>query len=101
MAMAVATTTGALKSASRKARTVRAVEPARRCCLWYFPAVPLEGHLMADTEGPWVQLATRIPKSLHRTLKLHCVTLDTTLMDFVVAALTEKLVRGQKHRKRA
>ena len=48
----------------------------------------------------WVQLATRIPKDLHRALKLHCVTSDTTLMDFVVAALTEKLGRDQKRRAR-
>lgn len=28
---------------------------------------------MAKAEDePWVQLATRIPKSLHRELKLHC-----------------------------
>jgi hypothetical protein len=32
----------------------------------------------------WVQLATRIPKSLHRELRLHCVTVDTSVMDFVV-----------------
>jgi hypothetical protein len=41
----------------------------------------------------WVQLATRIPKSLHRELKLHCVHADTSVMDFVVAALKEKLAR--------
>jgi len=38
-------------------------------------------------------LATRIPKSLHRELKLHCVHADTSVMDFVVAALKEKLAR--------
>ena len=42
----------------------------------------------------WVQLATRIPKSLHRELKLHCVQADTSVMAFMVAALKEKLVRG-------
>jgi hypothetical protein len=55
---------------------------------------------MEKTQEPWVQLATRIPKDLHRALKLHCVTSDTTLMDFVVAALTEKLGRDQKRRAR-
>lgn len=39
----------------------------------------------------WVQLATRIPKALHRQLKLHCVQSDTSVMGFVVAALEEKL----------
>ncbi len=40
-----------------------------------------------------VQLATRIPKPLHREVKLYCVTNDVSLMDFVVQALTEKLQR--------
>jgi predicted HicB family RNase H-like nuclease len=38
-----------------------------------------------------VQLATRIPKSLHRDLRLHCVTVETSVMDFVVKAIEEKL----------
>lgn len=38
-------------------------------------------------EEPRVQLATRIPKSLHRDLKLHCVRADVSVMDFVVSAL--------------
>ena len=42
----------------------------------------------------WVQLATRIPKALHRELKLHCVTAETSVMDFVVKALQEKLARS-------
>ena len=44
-------------------------------------------------DEPWVQLATRIPKTLHRQLKLHCVHTDSSVMDFVVAALGEKLAR--------
>jgi hypothetical protein len=53
---------------------------------------------MAKAEEAWVQLATRIPKSLHRELKLHCVHADTSVMEFVVAALKEKLakVAGRK-----
>ena len=39
----------------------------------------------------WVQLATRIPKTLHKNLKLHCVKTDVSVMEFVVAALEEKL----------
>ena len=39
---------------------------------------------MAKTEEPLTQLATRIPKSLHRELKLHCVHADTSVMDFMV-----------------
>jgi hypothetical protein len=44
-----------------------------------------------DESVVWVQLATRIPKSLHRDLRLHCVTVDTSVMDFVVKAIEEKL----------
>jgi predicted HicB family RNase H-like nuclease len=40
------------------------------------------------------QLATRIPKTLHRQLKLYCVERDTSVMDFVVTALREKLASG-------
>ena len=50
-------------------------------------------------EEPWVQLATRIPKTLHRQVKLHCVTSDTSVMDFVVAAFEEKLGRKPKPKK--
>ena len=48
---------------------------------------------MAKTEEPWTQLATRIPKELHRRLKLHCVTNDIMVQDFVVEAIQEKLGR--------
>jgi hypothetical protein len=37
---------------------------------------------MAKAEEVWTQLATRIPKELHRRLKLYCVTHDTSMMDF-------------------
>jgi predicted HicB family RNase H-like nuclease len=57
------------------------------------------------TEGEvWVQLATRIPKQLHRELKLYCVKSDVSVMDFVVTALQDKLSRegrGQRRRSRA
>ncbi len=49
---------------------------------------------MAKTDEPWTQLATRIPKDLHRRLKLHCVTHDIALMRFVVEAIAEKLGRS-------
>jgi hypothetical protein len=39
----------------------------------------------------WVQLTTRIPKPLHRELKLHCVRTETLVMEFVTVALREKL----------
>jgi len=46
-----------------------------------------------ETTEPWVQLATRVPKRLHRALKLQCVRTDTSVMAFVVAAVKEKLAR--------
>ena len=51
----------------------------------------------------WVQLATRIPKPLHRELKIHCVTFDVSVMDFIVKALGERLQReagGKSERRR-
>jgi len=59
---------------------------------------------MAKREDePWVQLATRIPKDLHHRLKLHCVQTETSVMDFVVSSLEEKLdkVTGRKRGSRA
>ena len=47
---------------------------------------------------PWDQLATRIPKELHRRLKLYCVTHDTSVMEFVVEALKDKLARKRRGR---
>ncbi len=40
-----------------------------------------------------VQLATRIPKTLLRDCKLHCIRTDQKLLTFVAAALADKLAR--------
>jgi len=55
---------------------------------------------MASEGEVWVQLATRIPKNLHRELKLHCVKSDVSVMEFVVKALEEKLRREGSRRGR-
>jgi predicted HicB family RNase H-like nuclease len=47
----------------------------------------------AEESLRWVQLATRIPKTLHRALKLRCVETDVSLMAFVVEAIREQLAR--------
>ena len=52
-------------------------------------------------DEPWVQLATRIPKDLHRRLKLHCVTHDIAVQDFVTQAIEEKLRRERGSRTKA
>jgi len=53
---------------------------------------------------PFVQLSTRIPKELHRRLKLFSVSTGVSQMRFVWAALEEKLAKrsvGQAGRWRA
>ena len=50
---------------------------------------------MTEVIEAWVQLATRIPRRLHREMKLHCVTHEVSLMTFVVEALRDKLQAGQ------
>ncbi len=54
---------------------------------------------MTERDEPVAQLATRIPKELHRRLKLHCVTNDIAVMEFVVEALEEKLGRKTRAKK--
>ena len=55
------------------------------------------------TEQPLVTLATRIPKSLHRALKVYCVVNGVQQMDFVSRALEERLAKeaGRTRRHRA
>ena len=68
-----------------------------RCDRW-------KGGKMASEGEVWDQLATRIPKQLHRELKLYCVKSDVSVMDFVVSALQDKLgreARGGSERRRA
>ena len=59
-----------------------------------------ERRSMAREDEAQVQLATRIPKALQRALRLHCVTHETTIMDFVIAAVREKLTREGRRRSR-
>ena len=55
---------------------------------------------MAKGDEPLTQLATRIPKELHRRLKLHCVTHEIAVMYFVVEAIKEKLGRKARPKRR-
>ena len=54
---------------------------------------------MAKTDEPIAQLATRIPKELHRRVKLYCVTHEIVLMHFVTEAIEEKLGRKTRPKK--
>lgn len=53
---------------------------------------------MTDPNEAWVQLATRIPRRVHREMKLHCVAREVSLMAFVVDALREKLAAASPDR---
>ena len=54
---------------------------------------------MVKAEVVWTQLATRIPQDLRRRLKLHCVTREIAVQDFVVEAIEEKLGRKARPKK--
>lgn len=46
---------------------------------------------MAKEDDVLIQLATRIPKGLHREIKLFCVQTGISVMEFVAEALEDKL----------
>ncbi len=54
---------------------------------------------MTERDEPIAQLATRIPKDLHRRLKLYCVTHEIAVQDFVIQAIQEKLGRKTRPKK--
>jgi predicted HicB family RNase H-like nuclease len=54
---------------------------------------------MAKDDEVLIQLATRIPKGLHREIKLHCVQTGISVMEFVAAALEEKLKKTGARRR--
>jgi CheY-like chemotaxis protein len=58
------------------------------------------GLFMAKEDDVLIQLATRIPKGLHREIKLYCVQSGISVMEFVAAALEEKLRRAGKSSRR-
>jgi predicted HicB family RNase H-like nuclease len=52
---------------------------------------------MRKEDDVLVQLATRVPRDLHRAIKLHCVDVGVSVMSFVEGALATKLSAGRKH----
>ena len=56
---------------------------------------------MERDDEEWNQLATKIPKELHRRLKLHCVRTEVSVQDFVTRALRERLDREGRRGRRA
>jgi predicted HicB family RNase H-like nuclease len=57
---------------------------------------------MADKDDDvLIQLATRIPKTLHREIKLHCVSQGISVMEFVAAALEDRLRKSGAKRRAA
>lgn len=56
---------------------------------------------MALAEIIFTQLATRIPKDLHREVKQQCVADDTSVMAFVTAALQQFLAQRKSRSKKS
>ena len=56
---------------------------------------------MPKNDDVLIQLATRIPRSLHREIKLYCVANGISVMEFVASALETKLRRSGKTTRRA
>jgi predicted HicB family RNase H-like nuclease len=54
---------------------------------------------MAANDEQLIQLATRIPKGLHREIKLYCVQVGISVMDFVKDALETKLAKAASTKK--
>jgi hypothetical protein len=87
----------------RAAREERAPSSQASAWSWASAGIEEQSALMVKAEEPRTQLATRIPKELHRRLRLYCVThagrpsaarsADLVLMQFVAAAIEEKLAR--------
>jgi hypothetical protein len=50
----------------------------------------------SDREDDLVQLATRVPKSLHRAVRVHCIETETSVMQMVTQAIAEKLRRSPR-----
>ena len=92
---------GAAASVTDRLRLVRPSESSRSpLAVWdRRSGAKNEMAWMAKADEPVAQLATRIPKELHRRLKLHCVTHDTSVMEFVVEAIQEKLGRKTRLKK--
>ncbi len=60
----------------------------------------LHADFNAEREPP-AQLVARVPKSLHRRIKVHCAVYNITVMEFALQAIREKLTReGGRQRKR-
>jgi predicted HicB family RNase H-like nuclease len=55
---------------------------------------------MAKDADELIQLATRIPRSLHREIKVHCVTNGISVMHFVATALEDHLRHGRSSKRR-
>ena len=53
---------------------------------------------MAAGRDGWVNLATRIPRELHRRMKLYCVEHEVSIQEFAVEAIQDKLKRDRELR---
>ena len=53
---------------------------------------------MREREDTLTQLVTRIPVALRRRVKIHCVQIESTLTEFVINAIEERLGREESRR---
>jgi hypothetical protein len=53
---------------------------------------------MPEHQDPLTQLVTRIPAGLRRRVKIHCVKIESTLTQFVITAIEERLGREEGRR---
>ena len=53
------------------------------------------------SDVPLIPLATRMPKELHRRMKVHCLESETTIMAFTNTAIRERLERKGARRRGA
>ena len=57
------------------------------------------GTSLESTEIVYAQLATRVPRALHRRMRVHCVVSGATIQSFVESALEHKLEKAKRRRR--
>jgi hypothetical protein len=67
--------------------------PARPWMVQSCERVPRRSRPEAQPTGPFVPLATRVPRSLRQRVRLVCVELARHVLDFVADAIRERLLR--------
>jgi hypothetical protein len=64
----------------------------------YLAIIPHPGGYSMPPSPPIVLLAVRIPKDLHRRLKIHVAEQETSMAAFVAAAIEAQLAKPRRAR---